>query len=215
MQGSNLLQCPRLQAKTYSPALERQSAPWPICHRSRSVCGGIRIRVEFRPRGAGQLNRQPGLVVFAASIVLLAAVFAAYHFWPRSNTPSGPAKVTQISQWNKPMYHAKLSPDGHAVAFVSPVGGIAQVFLMLTSGGEPLQLTNDEGDKREGIFSPDGKEVYYERSLGRQEIWAVPALGGLRDGSHLVMAWSPLQMAHSFIIRSRVVPESIVWRNPD
>jgi Tol biopolymer transport system component len=76
------------------------------------------------------------------------------------------------------MNWARLSPDGHAVAFTSPVGGIAQVFLMLTSGGEPLQLTNDEGDKYVNTFSPDGKEVYYERTLGREEVWAVPALGG-------------------------------------
>jgi Tol biopolymer transport system component len=76
------------------------------------------------------------------------------------------------------MNDARLSPDGHAVAFVSPVGGIAQVFLMLTSGGEPLQLTNDEGDKFVNAFSPDGKEVYYARFLGRDEVWAVPTLGG-------------------------------------
>ena len=42
------------------------------------------------------------------------------------------------------------------VAFVSPAGGVWQVFLMLTSGGEPLQLTNDEGDKLVDAFSPDG-----------------------------------------------------------
>ena len=59
------------------------------------------------------------------------------------------------------MNNARLSPDGHAMAFVSPVGGIAQVFLMLTSGGEPLQLTNDEGGKEVDNFSPDGKEIYY------------------------------------------------------
>jgi serine/threonine protein kinase/Tol biopolymer transport system component len=114
----------------------------------------------------------------AACVALLAAAFAAYHFWPRTNTASGPAKITQISQWNKPMDNARLSPDGHAVAFTSPVGGIAQVFLMLTSGGEPLQLTSEERDKYLDNFSPDGKEVYYERSLGRDEVWAVPALGG-------------------------------------
>src|SRR6202050_702351 len=117
-------------------------------------------------------------VLVVACVALLAAVIAAYHFWPRSNTPSGPSKVTQISQWNKPMNDARLSPDGHAVAFVSPVGGIAQVFLMLSSGGEPLQLTNDEGDKFVNAFSPDGKEVYYARFLGRDEVWAVPTLGG-------------------------------------
>jgi len=48
---------------------------------------------------------------------------------------------------------------------------------MLTSGGEPLQLTNDEVDKFVEDFSPDGKEVYYG-SFGRDEVWAVPTLGG-------------------------------------
>jgi Tol biopolymer transport system component len=117
-------------------------------------------------------------LLFSACAVLLAGTFAAYHFWSRSKSPAGPAKVTQISQWNKPMNDARLSPDGHAVAFTSPVGGIEQVFLMLTSGGEPLQLTNDEGDKDIDAFSPDGKEVYYARFFGRDEVWAVPALGG-------------------------------------
>ena len=114
----------------------------------------------------------------AACAVLLAAGVLVYRFWPRSNIPTGPGKITQISQWNKPMEDAHLSPDGHAVAFVSPVSGIPQVFLMLTSGGEPLQLTNDEDGKITDSFSPDGKEIYYEKSLSRNEIWAVPTLGG-------------------------------------
>ena len=117
-------------------------------------------------------------VLVTACVALLATAFAAYHFWSRSNTPSGPAKITQISQWNKPMNWARLSPDGHTVAFTSPVGGIAQVFLILTSGGEPLQLTNDEGDKVLNTFSPDGREVYYGRFFGSDEVWAVPTLGG-------------------------------------
>ncbi len=116
--------------------------------------------------------------VLSVCIALLVAAFAAYHFWPRSNKSSGPVKITQISQWNKPMNQAKLSPDGHAVAFTSPVGSVAQVFLMLTSGGDPLQLTNDEGDKLVSAFSPDGREVYYQRILGSDEVWAVPSLGG-------------------------------------
>jgi serine/threonine protein kinase len=116
--------------------------------------------------------------IFAACVALLAAALAWYHFWPRSNPASSPAKITQISQWNKPMNGARLSPDGHSVAFASPVDGVSQVFLMLTSGGEPLQLTNDEVDKYVDNFSSDGKEIYYERSLGRDEVWALPTLGG-------------------------------------
>ena len=152
-------------------------------------------RISSRERGGSELAAEPTTrsvaaaqpsvalarkryIILATCVGFLAVAFLAYHFWPRSNPPSGPAKITQISQWNKPMNQARLSPDGHAVAFVSPVGGVGQVFLMLTSGGEPLQLTNDEGDKVVNNFSPDGKEVYYERALGRQEVWAVPALGG-------------------------------------
>jgi serine/threonine protein kinase len=117
-------------------------------------------------------------IVLAACVAFLAAVFTAYHFWLKSNSLRGLTKITQVSQWNKPMNDAKLSPNGHAVAFESPASGIAQVFLMLTSGGEPLQLTQDEGDKIVYTFSPDGKEIYYGRSSGRDEVWAVPTLGG-------------------------------------
>jgi hypothetical protein len=53
-----------------------------------------------------------------------------------------------------------------------------QVFLMLTSGGDPLQLTNDEGDKYVDSFSSDGKEIYYERSFRQDDVWAVASLGG-------------------------------------
>ncbi len=138
------------------------------------------LAVEPTTRSVAAAQPATGLslkryAVLAACVALLAATFAAYHFWPRSNSL---ARITQISQWNKPMNWARLSPDGHNVAFVSPVGGAAQVFLMLTSGGEPLQLTNDEGDKSVNNFSPDGKEIYYVRSLGRDEVWAVPTLGG-------------------------------------
>jgi Tol biopolymer transport system component len=128
------------------------------------------------PLQVGVTRRQ--YAAFTAFAILLVAVIAAYHFWPRTNATTGAAKITQISQWNKPMNWARLSPDGHAIAFVSPVGGVDQVFLMLTSGGEPLQLTNDEGDKIVDAFSPDGKEIYYARSMGRDEVWAVPTLGG-------------------------------------
>ncbi len=117
-------------------------------------------------------------MVLGVCVALLASAFAAYHFWPRPNTPSGTLSVRRISQWNKPINNARLSPDGHALAFDSPVGGIPQIFLMLASGGEPLQLTNDEGDKFVNTFSPDGKEIYYGRMLGREEVWAVPTLGG-------------------------------------
>src|SRR5262245_50739694 len=89
-----------------------------------------------------------------------------------------PAKITQISHWNKLMVAPRLSPDGHTVAFSSPVNGILQIFVMLTSGGEPLQLTDDDGDKLARSFANDGTKIYYRRTFGKDEIWGVPTLGG-------------------------------------
>src|SRR5205809_376253 len=131
-------------------------------------------------------NKKWMVAAIGAGIVALA--FAAYHFAAGSKTPSEPAKITQISHWDKPMGSAKISPDGHTVAFSSPVGGISQVFVMLTSGGEPLQLTNDEADKIVSSFSPDGTEVYYRRVFGRDETWSVPTLGG--NPRRVVMGYS-------------------------
>jgi len=111
----------------------------------------------------------------AAAVVLLAAAFAWYHFHARS---AAPAAITQISHWNKPMNEAVLSPDGRAVAFTSPVAGFDQVFVMLTSGGDPLQLTSDAGSKDVDSFAVDGNEIYYSPSFGTDETWAVPTLGG-------------------------------------
>ena len=125
---------------------------------------------------AGPTRKQ--YIALTACIALLAAAFAVYHYWLPSNSMSGPAKITQISQWNKQINQATLSPDGHAIAFTSSIGGVQQVFLMLTSGGEPLQLTNDERDKSVDNFSPDGKEIYYGKLWGRDELWSVSTLGG-------------------------------------
>jgi Tol biopolymer transport system component len=77
------------------------------------------------------------------------------------------------------MTDAILSPDGRTVAFASPAGGIVnQIFVMLSSGGEPLQLTNDSTDKIVDSFSPDGTQIYYELDTNGGEVWVVPTLGG-------------------------------------
>jgi serine/threonine protein kinase/WD40 repeat protein len=114
------------------------------------------------------------LAVFAA---LLAGAIGIYHYWSHQG-PKLPTKVSQISHWNKSIVQAQISPDGHTVAFSSAIDGILQIFVMLTSGGEPLQLTNDEGDKFVTSFSADGTQIYYNRALGREQTWAVPTLGG-------------------------------------
>jgi serine/threonine protein kinase len=143
------------------------------------------ISISDSQQIAGLASRhKTALAVLLGLVVIILAVFGflLYHGRNGANlgakAPAGQGKITQISHWNKLIDSAKLSPDGHTIAFSSAAGGVEQVFLMLTSGGEPLQLTHDEGDKIVESFSADGTEIYYRRNLGRDEIWAVPTLGG-------------------------------------
>ena len=116
-------------------------------------------------------------IALAAIIALIAlGGLAAYYFHGLSGT--GPTKVIQISHWNKPMTQAVLSPDGHTVAFTSTVADFDQVFVMLASGGEPLQLTNDSVDKLVDGFSPDGTHIYYNLNFTGGGVRSVPTLGG-------------------------------------
>ena len=147
-------------------------APAPSSGTAVAISSGTVATVAPTPRPA---NRR--YFVLAACAAILLAAFAAYRFWPRT-TARVPGKVTQISHWNKAISDPMLSPDGHTIAFSSPAGGVIQIFVMLTSGGEPLQLTSDEGDKFVQAFSADGTEIYYSRNLGRADIWGVPTLGG-------------------------------------
>src|SRR6516225_1364398 len=130
-----------------------------ISSQSSAVPASSAIAIPAQPPASVIGHHRYLLVAACAGIALVA--FAAYHFWTGSRAPSGPAKIAQISRWDKPIESARLSPDGHTVAFSSPVAGIQQLFVMLTSGGEPLQLTTDEGDKTADNFSADGTEIYY------------------------------------------------------
>ncbi|NDQ56995.1 MAG: protein kinase [Acidipila sp.] len=156
-----------------------QPAPEPSGSSRTSISGNIAApTAEQLPPGFARNKYLLPVAAIAAVAIIVAVVFAAYHFGAGSRAPGESAKIVQISHWDKPMDHARLSPDGHTVAFTSPIGGISQVFIMLTSGGEPLQLTSDEADKVVSSFSPDGTEVYYLRVFGRDESWVVPTLGG-------------------------------------
>jgi serine/threonine protein kinase len=126
---------------------------------------------------AASKSRGPFLVAAVLLLVLLGGGYFLFR-----NRAAAPVQrlshIVKISQWNKPMINAQISPDGRTVAFNSQAAGILQVFVMLTSGGDPLQLTADEGDKFVSSFSPDGREIYYQRQSGLDETWAVPTLGG-------------------------------------
>jgi Tol biopolymer transport system component len=126
---------------------------------------------------AGSSKMKWGLLAILA-LAILGAGIAFFKFRQTGIVPAGPLKITKISQWNKTINSSTISNDGRTIAFSSYIGGTEQVFVMLTSGSEPLQLTSDQGGKYAIAFSPDSKEIYYARTSGFDEIWAVPTLGG-------------------------------------
>ena len=129
---------------------------------------------------AAAVSRNKGKTLSLGALLLvlvLAAGYGAYHLLNR-RAPEGPAKISKISNWNRSMDYPAISPDGRTIAFTSPVGGYDQVFVMLTSGGDPLQLTKDEGNKTVLNFSFDGTEIYFAQTLGNFDIWTLPTLGG-------------------------------------
>ncbi|HEY1660675.1 MAG TPA: protein kinase [Candidatus Sulfotelmatobacter sp.] len=148
----------------------RSSTATPVVEQPAMISG---TRVLPAEKAGGRSLKIYAVVATLAVIAILGGVGWYFH-----NSSSGPAKVIQISHWNKSMNGAVLSPDGHTVAFTSPVSGFDQVFVMLASGGEPLQLTNDPVDKYADTFSPDGTQIYYSLDFSDEESRSVPTLGG-------------------------------------
>jgi serine/threonine protein kinase len=185
----------------------RSSAAWPSAAELPAGSSASGMAGIATPPIQSSRNKYIGGAAIVALIVVCAV--AAYYF---HNSSTGPAKVTQISHWNKPMNSAVLSPDGHTVAFTSPVAGFDQVFVMLASGGDPLQLTNDSVSKSVEALSPDGTQIYYSNDFTDDESFGVPTLGGASTlaASGTGLAISPDGNAF-YSIRHR---ENTVFRKP-
>ncbi len=158
------------QATQSPPSGTRAAASHPGTPPVRSS-GSVIAETASRNKGKATV------LVAGVFLVLALAGYGIFHLFA-NHGPSAPGKITQISHWHRPIDEALLSPDGHTITFTSYIQGYDQVFVMLTSGGEPLQVTSDEGSKVLNSFSADGTQVYYQRELGASELWAIPTLGG-------------------------------------
>jgi serine/threonine protein kinase len=150
------------------------SAPTPSSGPSAAHPSSSSIIAAAASRNKGKLLSVGALLL----LLLLAAGYGVYRLALNHQPAEAPATVTKISQWNKSMDYPSLSPDGRTIAFTSPIDGYDQVFVMLTSGGAPLQLTHDGVNKVVVNFSSDGTEIYFVQTLGEFEIWTIPTLGG-------------------------------------
>ena len=111
-------------------------------------------------------------------------------------------KTTEIVNWNSSpgeVYSVgSFSPDAKMVAFASTKGGAKNLWIKQTTSGEAVQITKDEFDSENPIWSPSGEELAFFSTRGKQAgIWRIPILGGsptlvttLEDGGIQLRYWS-------------------------
>jgi len=78
---------------------------------------------------------------------------------------TGNATPLQITSAKEGATQPAWSPDGRQLAFVRPVDGKPQVFILPMSGGEPLQLTRYKYGASNPKWSPDGKQILFSSSI--------------------------------------------------
>ncbi|MGH9352445.1 MAG: LpqB family beta-propeller domain-containing protein, partial [Terriglobia bacterium] len=90
------------------------------------------------------------------------------------------------------------SPDGHWIYFASNRRGNFQIWKVPAGGGSPRQVTRNGGFYPEE--SPDGKTLYYVKSVMNPPIWRVPTSGGEES---LILSpisdWQNYSVAHDGI----------------
>jgi dipeptidyl aminopeptidase/acylaminoacyl peptidase len=62
------------------------------------------------------------------------------------------------------------SPDEKKIAFVRPVEGKPQIFILSMSGGEPLQITHFKYGASNPVWSPDGQKMVFTSGINLKEL---------------------------------------------
>ncbi len=108
--------------------------------------------------GRPTIAASKAFAVFATSRPDLAADRAVGQLW-RVDLPAGsPRRLTRGIADGSP----RLSPDDATIAFLrADERGRAQVFVVASSGGEPVQVTDQPGGVTALAFSPDGGRLAF------------------------------------------------------
>lgn len=128
--------------------------------------------------------RQPGVWLTIAAGLLLAMGATGWFLWSRRDAPQfsdlSIQPLTSQGGWEA---SPALSPDGQSVAFTwtERLDGIRQIYVKRLNGAEPVKLTNSQSKGNIGplVWSPDGKQLVFERSEGRSgAIYSIASAGG-------------------------------------
>ena len=117
----------------------------------------------------------------AASFVLvLLAAGATISALLLTSRDRGPGwEIRPLTSFDGVELFPSWSPDGSLVAFSHDAFGNLDVFVMPSSGGDAIRLTEDETDEIIPRWSPDGRYIAFASDPGSgTNIYLVPPLGG-------------------------------------
>lgn len=83
---------------------------------------------------------------------------------------SGTAAPVQLTHAKESSTSPAWSPDGKSLAFVRPVDGRLQIFILSLTGGEAWQLTKSVYGATAPRWSPDGSRMVYSASVQMKDL---------------------------------------------
>ena len=128
-------------------------------------------RQNLSPTQPGSPRRQvaAGVLLFALGATLTYLV---------TGTSSRAQRVDQfvpVATDSAPEHSPSWSHDGQALAYVSEVDGVAQIFTKSLSAPVAQQVTKCAINCENPFWAPDGNRIYYN---SRAQLWSVGAAGG-------------------------------------
>lgn len=115
------------------------------------------------------------LIAAVAAFIVLAG---AIDLW-RRRAPAAEGAPVQLTRDSGLTTEPALSPDGKLVAYASDrAGGVLEIWVQPTTGGESRRLTNGDADSHSPAFSHDGARIAFRSERNEGGIYVVPARGG-------------------------------------
>ncbi|HEX9699687.1 MAG TPA: protein kinase [Acidobacteriota bacterium] len=154
---------------------------------SRRSGRNLAAAVARFPRGS---SRWAPWLPAAAVLALIIGFVAVRSYWPSADAGGGMPMVESTEAfvtWPSHEQHARISPDGSWVAFVSDRAGQLSVWVKALGGGDARQLVPGAAFTNSPVWSPDSARIAYV--TGREGEWllqVVPVNGGPVESSELL-----------------------------
>jgi serine/threonine protein kinase/dipeptidyl aminopeptidase/acylaminoacyl peptidase len=156
-----------------TPAVASAAVVQPVPASSGSVLVDVARKNKF----------SVALGVGIALVLLVAAGFGIYSFFPHSKTL--PAKEMSIENLtnNGHVFLSRISPDGKYLLHVRDENGLQSLWLRHIPTGSNTQVVTPSATRYAGlIFSPDGNYIYFVRRDDAEQsiasLYDAPVLGG-------------------------------------